>query len=125
MAWRSLTDYTRQHESSGTSTSKWSVNAEALRLDARMLLELGCTVVSHQENSKPLEWLEPVALVVPALRHVHWGYLDMSESSTSAGEKNHWYQFPMLVLVYCTGTCKFRSLTFCSYSDITNKRNDY
>jgi len=41
--------------------------------------------MDHQENSKLLEWLEPVALVVLALQHMHWVYVDMSESSMSAG----------------------------------------
>ena len=43
---------------------------------------------TNQENSKPLEWLEPAPPVVLALQHTRWAYLDMPESSTSAGGEN-------------------------------------
>jgi len=42
-------------------------------------------VEAHQENNKLLDWLELAPLVVPALQHLSWLYVDMPESSTGAG----------------------------------------
>ena len=58
----------------------------------------------HQENSKLLEWLEPVSPVVPARQQIGWTYVDMPESSTCAGRENHWCQSLALDLVHSSGT---------------------
>ena len=39
----------------------------------------------HQENNNLLDQLELAALVIPALQHLSWLYVDMPESSTGAG----------------------------------------
>ena len=40
---------------------------------------------TYQENNNLLDQLELAALVIPALQHLSWLYVDMPESSTGAG----------------------------------------
>ena len=67
---------------------------------------------AYQENSRPLDRLEPVTPVVLACQHISWIYDNMSESSTCAGSKNYWYQSRKLDLVHSPGTRLLQFLSF-------------
>ena len=96
MIWYSIYFYIKVNLSGGegcTSQWTWLALVPVLVLVPVMVVQqVGCEPVGdvgwHQENSKPLEWLEPAPPVVLALQHAHWAYFDMPKSSTSAGGEN-------------------------------------